>query len=1379
MSPLSGRLSSGHHHSARPRLGPRPLSEWMPIRQPAPPFDPENAPPTCLSSQEHGPEVIQDHIRHYFGCLTIAERADYLNPENEVWKYEVGLDEQYLRSLPEYSNLTDEKITEQAKIDINKKITEEARARINKKIESTAVAIEAQYRRTHILREALRKSPDPTPSTTTNTFSRPSTSQDATAQTGSNATPTSTGHLVRMVEESAQAWKASAQYKEGIQVVQNWKNNPTIPALGSATTALAESATLVMVPVLSPTFHAAGSQSPGPTQTSNGTSEFDLEREKIREVVTRARKKPPPLDSQLADYWLERDVNGYLIQYTRKSTSNSHRPSGMGTLPSRKPDLGIVPSSSQTAETSQGSSPTASAATIVRAATTGTMEVTALSQSPTTTAFPHNFHSARSNPFTPTLTTNVEYLEPIDEDLADAPFKGRFPDQRMAINLLLGIKNKSSEAANEQEGFKENILSKARCKTIDDPRRVRYFHIPANNMDWVEKAIARYYDEEHQDLGHSYRDSPVRTHTQMLLRPQFWRGQQHGARSGVVHARHMRPLCERVSSEVNEIEDNPKNIVLFMPYLHWDTDRMRNKISKMIDAESEQHRKRNEANNLKKRNDRKEERAKLQKATSTPIRHDSNDPFAQSHRDLFRKKGSLEPAQTVGDLVERLVSYGRDGQRIKIDNNGRLQVKSKLGQYLIDAARLYEGMSTYRDQKMIEEYLYKDPPLHPRRTLDQSYYWTLRTTKARDRDQVVYRGTNMSLDFCHKLEAQKPEEKGILENLWDKAKTVVNGGPSEKSEVLKWSGHWKKTDDNGCDHCRNDIRKISQLIMVDQLWMWVLDERTIITSFPKRYGFNKQDLSGVHKSIRMRLKSARKNQIRSVYDLALIILDECSNTFFDRTKTEDSQPQVMDIFSESIGNVTNQHTISFQHVWHWTQKASDIYRSKSKYVSSSELHVPLLDIHPEGKLQREIKDIIDELDIMIHVHKKQREVIRRFCKHVEHILDPEGRWKEGAVDYHSKPLSSPSDNPQKIAEREEKRDQLAWFRMQSQELLSEVDDRLDELEGLKKGAESTAKSVNDLLSLKQQQASVVQAWESVKQAEEAVLQGRSIMMFTVITIVFLPLSFISSMFGMNNHELGGSDNSMSIYDQIKWILMASFLVVFVAVVIAFSNLLRTVIWSVYTLFTTAVMVYLPAWKLVSVYGIWLSISEKWNHTEILKATEAKVQRMKDDVRMAKKKRRNRNNWRKWKAKREKEKQEEQELKKKEEQEKRGGSAGTNGADTQGSQIPQAAGAVPATPGGANGGTPGQQAPTAVTASNTTLSGSGGSGGGSSNGNGSGGAAGTATTSGGRSSNRRRFRPWRNAPSGTQDHLLPPPVVSSSRRNSGSGSGSQARSAGEN
>jgi hypothetical protein len=53
----------------------------------------------------------------------------------------------------------------------------------------------------------------------------------------------------------------------------------------------------------------------------------------------------------------------------------------------------------------------------------------------------------------------------------------------------------------------------------------------------------------------------------------------------------------------------------------------------------------------------------------------------------------------------------------------------------------------------------------------------------------------------------------------------------------------------------------------------------------------------------MRLKFCRKNEIRSAYDLALVIVDECCRVFFDRTKTPDRQPQVMDLFASAIGNV--------------------------------------------------------------------------------------------------------------------------------------------------------------------------------------------------------------------------------------------------------------------------------------------------------------------------------------------------------------------------------------------------------------------------------------------------------------------------------------------
>lgn len=64
-----------------------------------------------------------------------------------------------------------------------------------------------------------------------------------------------------------------------------------------------------------------------------------------------------------------------------------------------------------------------------------------------------------------------------------------------------------------------------------------------------------------------------------------------------------------------------------------------------------------------------------------------------------------------------------------------------------------------------------EPPLHIRRTLDQAYFMTLKDTSRRDRDQVVYRAT------------KKP---------WFKPGHVI------------------------------------RVVMVDQLWLWILDEREFI-----------------------------------------------------------------------------------------------------------------------------------------------------------------------------------------------------------------------------------------------------------------------------------------------------------------------------------------------------------------------------------------------------------------------------------------------------------------------------------------------------------------------------------------------------------------------
>ncbi|KAK3291576.1 uncharacterized protein B0H64DRAFT_366930 [Chaetomium fimeti] len=1120
------------------------------FRSRRPTLDEEPDSVTCLSTAYHGPEAVRDLLQHYTGCIEISERVGFLNKNHEFWK----------KAKDELSHLEAKEQPPQNDSDALAALDAQVTEKIENSIKSLAVSIEAQYKRTDVLRKALAKE------------------------------PTSPGScsLVQHVNDSREAWQACKEFKDGIGKVKKWRRDkqPMHP----------------------------------------GDVKIGDDRKDVKAIVEKLRGKQY-LKEEVKDYELERDVNAYLIQYTRDAAEGNMTADG-----------------------------------------TGTADETA-SFDPKKRHLP---------------------VRQVDESLDDARFRGKFPDQRLAMSLLLGqpVDDTQSPGANT------SVLSKRQCDG-KDKTRVRYFHIPYNNMEWVERVIAEYYGDPRPNLSKSHIElQPViKTQTEMLLRPQLWRGQQHGTQSGIVHARYMRPLCERVSTAVDVIEDNPSNIVLFMPYMYWETDRMRSAVCKMMEEESESQRKKQKKRESEDKTKRKKAREKItDKNSERRLEHPKPPPVPSQA--IAPKIGA--PLWSIADVLNR-VEVGRTTQNgMKVDNGRLIAPAGRLGplaQYLIDAARLYEAMSTFRDRRMLKDYLYKTPPLHPRRTLDQSHYWTLRSTRVRDRDQVVYRQTSMDVELAHKLKKipleQPPKQGlwGILQGTWPQVWGLLKGNAANQpdeavSEIperfhvsccddsddkpeaqshwppwrakgckgkchWQWQEHWSITDEDGCDHCTSDIKKTSKLIMVDQLWMWILDEQTIITSFPRRYGYNKHDAHGIHKSIRNRLRNARKNQVRSVYDLGLIVLDECSNTFLDRTRTHESQPQVMDIFSEAIGNVTNQHTTSFQHVWHWTKKASSVYRSASiskHYGETAELHVPLLDIHPEGKLQREIKDILDELEIMINLTRRQREIIGRYCKHVENILDPDGQLRNNGPDsqlsaqYRDDGFDCPdpskrlSTGPETAGDRKKgkrtetqkqqeesearrvdmarRKDHLAWFHMQSQDLLCEVDDHIGELEALRESAKSTAQSVTDLLSLKQQQASVVQAWESARQAEEAVRQGRAIMMFTIITIVFLPLSFMSSVFGMNNKDFGQDNTDWTVKNQFQLMFPISIGIVAVCLVVAFYPFLRAVIWSFYAYTTTLVVVK------TGLYKKWLDFNDGWRSTTLVQKTEEEVFLLRDEVRKA-------------------------------------------------------------------------------------------------------------------------------------------------------------------
>jgi hypothetical protein len=143
----------------------------------------------------------------------------------------------------------------------------------------------------------------------------------------------------------------------------------------------------------------------------------------------------------------------------------------------------------------------------------------------------------------------------------------------------------------------------------------------------------------------------------------------------------------------------------------------------------------------------------------------------------------------------------RRKQATKRITNSTIQGQKLLGSILFHAAALYEAMDGLTDEKLIETYLMATPPLHPRRTLDQSYYWTLKDTRKRDRDQVVYRGTAPASKLMHhRCFKGERGNKTYRQALQDGSVQAA------------------------CKQCQEDIRRVPRVVMVDQLWMWVLDE---------------------------------------------------------------------------------------------------------------------------------------------------------------------------------------------------------------------------------------------------------------------------------------------------------------------------------------------------------------------------------------------------------------------------------------------------------------------------------------------------------------------------------------------------------------------------
>ncbi len=171
---------------------------------------------------------------------------------------------------------------------------------------------------------------------------------------------------------------------------------------------------------------------------------------------------------------------------------------------------------------------------------------------------------------------------------------------------------------------------------------------------------------------------------------------------------------------------------------------------------------------------------------------------------------------------------------------------------------------------------------------------------------------------------------------------------------------------------------------------------------------------------------------------------------------------------------TDKHTHYFHNLRDWVDHAGVVYLSNGK-LSVDELKKPFLGIHDEGKLQKEIKDIIEELDIMTFIAQRQKNMVEEFIRNTKRVLCP----VESQIDWRLTSDNAPSAHgslsgsqlpkgkgvaqsppTQSKDETQASSTKFERFKTNSDDLMRKIDRHIEELDRLKHGAEATSSSVS-------------------------------------------------------------------------------------------------------------------------------------------------------------------------------------------------------------------------------------------------------------------------------------------------------------------------------
>ena len=347
---------------------------------------------------------------------------------------------------------------------------------------------------------------------------------------------------------------------------------------------------------------------------------------------------------------------------------------------------------------------------------------------------------------------------------------------------------------------------------------------------------------------------------------------------------------------------------------------------------------------------------------------------------------------------------------------------------------------------------------HPRRTLDQYYYSRLEDTSERDNDQVVSKQT---------MEAPGGATMVMVDQLWlslwlsiQQSEDIQLGEPSTIVTSFPFTAYARPAEQY-CDYyARLDI-------------------------LYKVLGAYGMEIAPDHYPIR--------TPVRAVDVAAEVLTNTLTGMLSFR---ENWFLDFLELFREALNNITEHHS-NFLRVF-----VNSISSSTPRISNDRKTEKFHQDLQKEFRLSLEVADIIGELHMLKQLLKTQISALHEAREQIERLPDISDEMRGALGPLHQKILELPSTIRTNY---------------------------LAQVKGMIEDADRAQKDILNLLDLQQKQDNIdeahssnqtalltaKQAMSAQDQADATDAQSQILFLFTFVTIVFLPLSFLTSYYGMN------------------------------------------------------------------------------------------------------------------------------------------------------------------------------------------------------------------------------------------------------------------------